>query len=128
MDTNTAVMENMENKDPKKTFREAVKDFFGKDLVQYIIKRVLMFIPTIILVSILVFFVIQLPPGDYVSSHISALMSDGEMVSDEEAKAMREDYGLDKSIAEQYIKWVSDIIWTPTDSSFYRIYKSHHNW
>jgi len=128
MDTNTAVMENMENKDPKKTFREAVKDFFGKDLVQYIIKRVLMFIPTIFLVSVLVFFVIQLPPGDYVSAHISALQSEGEILTADDAKAMREEYGLDQPIYVQYYKWVKDIIWTPTDSSYYRINGSHHNW
>ncbi len=128
MDTNTAATNNNEIKEPKRDFSGALKDFFGKDLVQYIIKRVLMFIPTIFLVSILVFFVIQLPPGDYVSSHISRMMTDGETVSEEEAKAMREDYGLDKSFAEQYLKWVGDIIWTPTDSSFYRIHGSHHNW
>ncbi len=128
MDTNTAVMENMESNNPKKTFWEAVKDFFGKDLVQYIFKRVLMFIPTIFLVSILTFFVIQLPPGDFVSSHISSMLTSGEMVSEAEAQSMREDYGLDKPVAVQYVKWVKDIIWTPTDSSYYRINHSHHNW
>ncbi len=128
MDTNAAVMENMDNNNPKKTFWEAVKDFFGKDLVQYIVKRVLMFIPTIFLVSVLVFMVIQLPPGDYVSAHISALASEGEIVSAEEAASMRAEYGLDKPVIVQYGMWIRDIIWTPTDSSFYRINGSHHNW
>ncbi|MCR5583950.1 MAG: ABC transporter permease [Lachnospiraceae bacterium] len=105
-----------------------VNEFLKKDLVRYIVRRVLMFIPTIFLVSILVFFVIQLPPGDYVSAHISALASEGEIVTAEEAEAMRAEYGLDKSVPEQYIKWIKDIIWTPTDSQYYRVNLSHHNW
>ena len=64
----------------KRSFGDSLKAFFQKDLVQYIIKRVLMFIPTILLISILVFFVIQLPPGDYVSAHIAALATEGELV------------------------------------------------
>ncbi len=102
--------------------------FFKRDLVQYIIKRVLMFIPTLILISILVFFVIQLPPGDYVSAHIAALATEGELVDADYAASMREDYGLDLPVWQQYLKWVKDIIWTPTDSAYYRLYHSHHNW
>ncbi len=102
--------------------------FFKRDLVQYIIKRVLMFIPTLILISILVFFVIQLPPGDYVSAHIAALATEGELVDADYAASMREDYGLDLPVWQQYLKWVKDIIWTPTDSAYYRLYRSHHNW
>jgi len=112
----------------KNSFIESVKEFFKKDLVRYIIKRVLMFIPTLILISILVFFVIQLPPGDYVSAHIAALATEGELVDADYAASMREDYGLDLPVYQQYIKWVKDIIWTPTDSTYYRLYHSHHNW
>jgi peptide/nickel transport system permease protein len=128
MDTNVNVAENMNSKKPKSIFFEVLKDFFGKDLVRYIIRRVLMFIPTIFLVSILVFFVIQLPPGDYVSAHISALASEGEIVTEDEAAAMRAEDGLDKPVIVQYGMWIRDIIWTPTDSQYYRIYHSHHNW
>ena len=127
--------ENANVSESKKSFREktereraAIKDFFQKDLVQYILKRVLMFIPTLFLISILVFFVIQLPPGDFVSAQVSQLASEGEFLTTEDAARMREEYGLDKPITTQYILWVKDIIWTPTDSSYYRLYNSHHNW
>lgn len=120
--------ENMHENNPKKTVLEAVKDFFARDLVQYIIKRILMFIPTLFLISVLVFFVIQLPPGDYVTSHIAKLATEGEIVDAATAEAMRADYGLDLPIWQQYIKWIKDIIWTPTDSTYYRLYESHHNW
>lgn len=113
---------------PKGHFLESLKDFFKKDLVQYVIKRLLMFIPTIFLISILAFFVIQLPETDYVDREIAKLASEGEFVSEEEANALRAEYGLDLPIHERYIKWVSGIIWTPTDSAYYRLYGSHHDW
>lgn len=128
MEENAKNEQIMHDNNPKKTLIEAVKDFFGKDLVQYIIKRVLMFIPTLFLISLLVFFVIQLPPGDYVSSYISKLATEGEIIDAEEAAAMRAEYGLDLPFHEQYLKWIGDIIWTPTDSTYYRLYGSHHNW
>lgn len=113
---------------PKNSFVEAIKDFFKKDLVSYIVKRILMFIPTLLLISLLVFFVIQLPPGDYVSAHIAALATEGEFVDADYAAQLRADYGLDLPVYQQYIKWIKDIIWTPTDSAYYRLYGSHHNW
>lgn len=112
----------------KTPFFEKVKDFFKKDLVQYIIKRLLMFIPTLFLISVLAFIVIQLPEVDYVDRMVSNLTAEGEYVTQEEAAALRAEYGLDLPIHQQYIKWVSGIIWTPTDSSYYRLYGSHHDW
>lgn len=116
------------NMNPKKSFWEAMKDFFQKDLVKYILNRVLMFIPTLFLVSVLVFFVIQLPPGDYVSSELAKLANEGEMVDEAYAQALRESYGLDQPVYVQYYRWIKDIIWTPTDSTYYKLYHSHHNW
>ena len=113
---------------PKKSFLTAVKDFFKKDLVQYIVKRLLMFIPTLFLISILAFFVIQLPETDYVDREISKLAMEGEFLTQEEADALRAEYGLDLPIHERYFKWIAGIIWTPTDSSYYRLYESHHDW
>ena len=105
-----------------------MKEFFKKDLVQYIVKRILMFFPTLLLISVLVFFVIQLPPGDYVSSHIAKLATEGEYVDADYASELRAEYGLDLPVYQQYYKWIKDIIWTPTDSTYYRLYGSHHNW
>ncbi len=112
----------------KGNFLEPVKEFFKKDLVQYIVKRLLMFIPTLFLISLLAFFVIQLPETDYVDREVAKLASEGEFISQEEADALRAEYGLDLPIHERYIKWVSGIIWTPTDSAYYRLYGSHHDW
>jgi peptide/nickel transport system permease protein len=128
MGTDEKKIESLHGEEPKGTFLESIRDFFRKDLVQYIVKRILMFIPTLLLISVLVFFVIQLPPGDYVSAHIAALATEGEYVDADYAAAMRADYGLDLPVWQQYVKWVKDIIWTPSDSTYYRLYGSHHNW
>ena len=63
----------------KKPFMVAVKDFFKKDLVQYIVKRLLMFIPTLFLISVLAFFVIQLPEIDYVDREIAQKLIDNNL-------------------------------------------------
>lgn len=128
MEENAIKLESMHEEKTRKSFIEGVKDFFKKDLVSYIVKRVLMFIPTLLLISVLVFFVIQLPPGDYVSQHIAKLAAEGEYVDADYASELRAEYGLDLPAWQQYIKWVKDIIWTPTDSTYYRLYGSHHNW
>ncbi len=112
----------------KGNFFESLKEFFRKDLVQYIVKRLLMFIPTLLLISILAFFVIQLPEADYVDREIAKLAAEGEFISQEEAAALRAEYGLDLPMHERYFKWISGIVWTPTDSSYYRLYGSHHDW
>ena len=101
MGTDEKKMESLHGEEPKGTFLESIRDFFRKDLVQYIVKRILMFIPTLLLISVLVFFVIQLPPGDYVSAHIAALATEGEYVDADYAAAMRADYGLDLPVWQQ---------------------------
>lgn len=106
----------------------AVRDFFRRDLTSYVIQRILLFIPTLLLISIIVFFVIQLPPGDYVSTAIAKLEQEGEEVTQEMIDEMRASYGLDKPIIVQYYLWVKDIIWTGSNTSFFRQYGSHHNW
>ena len=112
----------------KVPFLESLKEFFKKDLVQYIVKRLLMFVPTLFLISVLAFFVIQLPETDYVDREIAKLAAEGEFVTQEEADALRAEYGLDLPIHERYLKWISGIIWTSEDSAYYRLYGSHHDW
>jgi len=60
---------------------------------------------TIWAASILSFVVIQLPPGDYVTSYIANLQASGTMVSVAEAEALRQQYGLDRPMYVQYLKW-----------------------
>jgi len=76
-------------------------------MFNYVIKRLLAMIPTLIVISLLVFIIIQLPPGDYLESHIAELESQGESVDPAQIEFLREEYGLDKTIWEQYFVWVT---------------------
>jgi peptide/nickel transport system permease protein len=76
----------------------------------YIIRRVLLMIPTLVLISIISFVLIQLPPGDYLTSYAAQLRSQGEMVQQEAIDALRERYGLGEPVYVQYAKWVYGIV------------------
>ena len=67
-------------------------------------------IPTIILISIISFWIIQLPPGDYMNTIIAEAQEAGELIDQASIKEMRESYGLDKPFIVQYWKWISGII------------------
>jgi peptide/nickel transport system permease protein len=61
-------------------------------------------------ISILSFTIIQLPPGDYITTYIAQLASDGTVVSEAEAQLMREQYGLDQPMPVQYAKWMGQVL------------------
>lgn len=71
-----------------------------------ILKRLLWMIPTLLLVSIISFTIIQLPPGDYLTSYITALEATGDTVSAEQAQALRQRYDLDQPLQTQYLSWM----------------------
>ncbi len=75
-------------------------------MLRYVIQRLLMMIPTLLVISALVFVIIQLPPGDYLESHIAELQSQGESVDQEKIAFLRHHYGLDKPLYQQYIYWL----------------------
>ena len=71
-------------------------------MITYIGKRLLLMIPTVLLISFVVFFIIQLPPGDYVSSYVAKMSAEGEIFTQEMIAEMRESYGLDRAWYVQY--------------------------
>lgn len=79
-------------------------------MIEYIAKRVLLLIPVMTVISIVIFVVIQLPPGDYLTNYIANLEQQGIDVTESEAASLRRTYGLDQGIAEQYFRWISNII------------------
>jgi peptide/nickel transport system permease protein len=79
-------------------------------MLGYIVKRVLWMIPTLFVISVLVFIIIQLPPGDYLESHIAELQSQGESVDQDKIKYLRQEYGLDKPLYEQYFIWAKGML------------------
>ncbi len=79
-------------------------------MLAYILRRVLLMIPTLFVISIISFVVIQLPPGDYLSSYVATLRQQGDTVDEQELAALRERYGLGQPIYVQYFKWIGGII------------------
>ena len=73
-------------------------------MLRYVVNRVLMMIPTMIAISIIVFVIIQLPPGNYLESYIAELQAQGESVDPQKIAFLREYYGLDKPLVEQYLR------------------------
>ena len=79
-------------------------------MAQFIFKRILNLIPLLILISIISFVIIQLPPGDYVSSYIARLAEMGDAVSDQQIANLRARYGLDKPVIVQYFRWITGVL------------------
>lgn len=79
-------------------------------MLKYILKRIGIMIPTLIVISMISFAIIQLPPGDYLTSYVSGLRQMGDNVDETEINALRERYGLGQPVYVQYYKWVSGII------------------
>jgi peptide/nickel transport system permease protein len=79
-------------------------------MIKYISKRFLAMFITVLLISFFVYFIIQLPPGDYVSSYISRMQLEGEVVDHMVIEQLRADFGLDKPFMAQYISWIKNII------------------
>ncbi len=71
----------------------------------YVVRRVMVMFPTLLAISALVFFIIQLPPGDYLTTIIIELEQQGE-AGRERIEFLRQEYGLDKPIIEQYFLWL----------------------
>jgi peptide/nickel transport system permease protein len=65
---------------------------------------------TIFVVSIVSFIIIQLPPGDFATSYISALSASGATVNQEALESLRTTYGLDQPPLVQYAKWMEGIL------------------
>jgi peptide/nickel transport system permease protein len=75
-------------------------------MLQYILRRALLVVPTLFVISLVTFVVIQLPPGDYLTSYIARLASQGETVDKSVIDSLRRQYGLDRPMYVQYVKWL----------------------
>jgi peptide/nickel transport system permease protein len=76
----------------------------------YLARRVLLMIPTLFIISVLVFTIIELPPGDYFESYVAELMAQGEKVDTAQIEFLKQEYGFDKHPVERYFIWVGGLI------------------
>ena len=79
-------------------------------IIKFLIRRFFLAIPTVFLISVLAFIIIELPPGDYVTSYVQALRSTGYEISQTQVEALRERYGFDRPIHERYLRWITNLV------------------
>lgn len=79
-------------------------------MLRYIIWRILMMVPTLVIISALVFTIIELPPGDYFESYVAELSAQGESVNAEQIEALRKEYGFDQPPIIRYFHWVGGML------------------
>jgi peptide/nickel transport system permease protein len=75
-------------------------------MISFIIRRLLGMIPTLFMVSVLSFIIIQLPPGDFMTSLQATAAASGSGADQASMDSLRKLYGLDEPVTIQYFKWI----------------------
>jgi len=78
-------------------------------MFRYFVQRLLVMIPTLIVISIAIFVIIQAPPGDWIETYIAQLEAQGEAVDPAKIEFLRKTYGLDLPFYMQYLKWAGGL-------------------
>ena len=76
-------------------------------MLAYILRRLVTMIPTLFIVSIITFLIIQLPPGDFFTTLQAEIAETGGGQNKEVVKKLQEIYGLDKPLPIQYLRWIA---------------------
>ncbi|AJY48048.1 ABC transporter permease [Martelella endophytica] len=79
-------------------------------MANFLLRRILWAIPTLIVVSFISFIIIQLPPGDYVTAYAAELRNSGEYITAAQENAIRTQLGLNDPILVQYVRWIGNIL------------------
>lgn len=79
-------------------------------MAKFVIKKLCTMAITVILISIAVFYIITLPPGDFLTNYVGRILAAGERVDQTMVDSLRETYALDKPFFVQYWRWFSNII------------------
>ncbi|XWN29567.1 MAG: ABC transporter permease [Devosia sp.] len=94
-------------------------------MIGYVVRRSLGMIPTLLVISFLIFLIIELPPGDYLSNQIDQLRSQGESASIAKLEFMRKEFALDRPFFERYAVWLG--AW-PGPNGFDGIIQGNWGW
>lgn len=89
------------------------------DKLRYIVKRLSLALLTLLMISFVVFFVIQLPPGDFVDSMVADMIAQGETVTEADIANLRVMYGTTRPFIVQYFDWLIGIVTGDWGTSFY---------
>ena len=87
-------------------------------MLNYIIRRIFYMIVVLLVLSVVSFFIIQLPPGDFLTAFIENMRAQGTVVSEEQILSLKEYYGLDQPMYLQYLKWLGNLLQGDLGQSF----------
>src|SRR5271156_2804370 len=79
-------------------------------MLGYIINRLLIMIPTMIAISIVIFTIINLPPGNYFTTYVAQLQSSGESSDVAKIEFLEHEYGFDRPLWQQYLYWAGGLL------------------
>ncbi|MBN1937255.1 MAG: ABC transporter permease [Anaerolineae bacterium] len=78
-------------------------------MLTFVLRRLVLMVPMLIALSIISFTIIQLPPGDYLSTYVNRLEAMGRTFDQEEIENLKRQYGLDQPMFVQYLKWMQTV-------------------
>lgn len=79
-------------------------------MVSYFLRRLLYMVIVLLLVSVLSFYIINLPPGSWIENYALELEASGDVVDQSELEFLNTRYGLDRPLHEQYFKWIIPLL------------------
>ncbi|MGA8759656.1 MAG: ABC transporter permease [Stellaceae bacterium] len=79
-------------------------------MLSYIIHRILIMVPTLVAISIVIFTIINLPPGNYFTTYIAELQGSGETADLAKIEFLEKEYGFDRPLWQQYIYWAGGLL------------------
>ena len=87
-------------------------------MLSYIIRRIIYMIVVLLVLSVVSFFIIQLPPGDFLTAFIENMRAQGTVVSEEQILSLKTYYGLDQPMYLQYLRWLGNLLQGDLGQSF----------
>ena len=88
-------------------------------MAAYVIRRVIYAVVTLLVISVVAYVIIQLPPGDYLTSYIMRLEMQGGEVTDAEVETLKREYGFDLPPHLRYFKWMANLLRGDLGRSFF---------
>jgi peptide/nickel transport system permease protein len=79
-------------------------------MLRYLVRRVIMLIPMLFIMSIVAFAIILAPPGDYLQTYIAQARASGDVIDQAQVEALKATYGLDQPVYMQYLKWLNRML------------------
>ena len=87
-------------------------------MLSNIIRRIIYMIVVLLVLSVVSFFIIQLPPSDFLTAFIENMRAQGTVVSEEQILLLKKYYGLDQPMYLQYLRWLGNLLQGDLGQSF----------